>query len=147
MKRTALIFVALFALGCVDSLSPSEVAGRYELERVRNNALPISWTGPADEPRNLLSGHLILFADGSAEEVMNFEQLAGPGAPRVVVQRTYFVYELDGRRLTLWIPIAPCQQASACTLLWSAKRQLRFLGDVLVDTEGLHYVRSDDAAP
>lgn len=141
-KRTASFLVALLALGCVEPLSPSEVAGRYELQRVQNAPLPFVYPGPSNQTQRLLSGHLILFADGSAEQVMNIETPNGTGATRVVVQRTSFVYELDGRRLTLWIPRTPCQ-AIACTLLSSAKRQLRFLGDALVETDGLYYVRSE----
>ncbi|MCC7001846.1 MAG: hypothetical protein IT357_06800 [Gemmatimonadaceae bacterium] len=109
MKRTALILVALFALGCSDPLSPTDVAGRYQLERVQNAPLPFVLPSPADRMQRLLSGHLILSADGSAEEVMHIEQHSGPGATIIVVQRTDLVYE----------------------------------GDALVETDGLHYVRSE----
>lgn len=147
-KRTAPLLVALLvalAFGCADPLSPTDVAGPYELQRVQNSALPFSWTGPADEPYRLLSGYLELFADGTAEEVMNVEQLSGSGTAYVVVQRTMWRYELDGFRLTLRDPQTPCLSL-ACTLPGAASRQLRVFGNSLIGKEGLQFVRYADLA-
>jgi hypothetical protein len=144
-KRTAPLLVALLAFGCVEPLSPTDVAGRYDLQRVQNSTLPFFWTGPADEPYRLLSGHLELFADGTAEEVMNVEQRSGSGTAYLVVQRTTWRYELDGVRLTLRDPRTPCQSL-ACTLPGAANRQLRFFGPSLIGKEGLQFLRYEDVA-
>ena len=141
-KRFAPLLAAVLVFGCSDPLSPTDVAGRYQLQRVQNAPLPFVLPSPADRMQRLLSGHLLLSADGSAEEVMLIEQPSGPGATVIVVQRTALVYELDGARVTISVPRTPCP-AVACTLPATYTRTFRFLGDALVETDGLHYVRSE----
>jgi hypothetical protein len=143
MKLIALPLAALFALGCTDPLSTEDVAGRYELQRVRNDPLPVAWAGPADAPQRLLAGHLVLSPDRSAEWVMRVEELLGQGAPRIVEHRSNWVFDLDGNRLTLRTPPCTAQDCAAS----AAQMELRIVGDDLIGVGGFYYARSDAAAP
>ena len=143
MKAIALPLAALFALGCTDPLSTADVAGRYELQRVRSDPLPVAWSGPADAPQRLLAGHLVLSPDRSAEWVMRIEELWGPGAPRIVEYRSNWVFDLDGNLLMLRTPPCTARDCAAS----AAQTELRIVGDNLIGIGGLYFARSDAAAP
>lgn len=131
-----LALVTCFVIGCAQPLSPTDVAGRYVLERVGNDPLPVDWVGPADEPRRLLSSHIDLRADGSAETVMRFEEVGGLGAPVIVVHRAVWTFDVDGMRVTLRPPL--CRALDCAT---GDAVELRLIGEALIGYGGLIHHR------
>lgn len=138
----ALLLLVLLAPACADPLAPADVAGRYALERVGDDRLPVPWSGPADGSGLLLGAEIVLQTDGSAQVVLRVEETGGTGAPIVVLHRSSWVFELDGIRLTLRPP--PCD-ALDCVAVPSTM-ELRILGDVIFANGDLLY-RRVGAAP
>lgn len=139
----ALLLHVLLATACADALAPADVAGRYALERVGDDRLPVPWPGPADGPGMLLGAEIVLQTDGSAEVVLRVEESQGAGPVIEVLHRSSWVFELDGSRLTLRPP--PCD-ALDCVAVPSTM-QLRIFGDVIFADGGLLYRRVGAAPP
>ncbi len=135
----ALLLLLLLAPACSDPLAPADVAGRYALERVGDDRLPVPWPGPADGPGMLLGAEIVLQADGSAEVVLRVEESQGTGPVIEVLHRSSWVFELDGSRLTLRPP--PCD-ALDCVAV-PGTMELRIFGDVIFADGGLLYRRAD----